>query len=204
MIIKTADYIGSYPKESSCPQTANPEYAFVGRSNVGKSSLINALTGYSKLAKVSSTPGKTQMINIFKINNMWHLVDLPGYGYAKISKTKRKQWERMIEDYMRFRKPLQAVFVLIDASIPPQKIDLEFVDQLGVYQVPFVLVFTKLDKTKASARTKNIEAFKKSMMEHWEELPQIFVTSSKKKDGIEPLRAFIQELNEQYYELINP
>ncbi len=204
MNIRTADYIGSYPKESSCPQALNPEYAFVGRSNVGKSSLINALTGRKKLAKVSSTPGKTQMINFFKINNMWHLVDLPGYGYAKISKTKRRQWERMIEDYMRFRKMLQTAFVLIDASIPPQKIDLDFINTLGEYRVPFAVVFTKSDKAKSTQRKKNIEAFRLAMLENWESLPEMFFTSSKRKQGVSELLDYIHQLNESFYEQMNP
>ncbi len=204
MNVKTADYIGSFPKESSCPQVNNPEYAFVGRSNVGKSSLINALTGRKKLAKVSATPGKTQMINFFKINNMWHLVDLPGYGYAKISKTKRRQWERMIEDYMRFRKTLQVAFVLIDGSIPPQEIDLEFINKLGEYQVPLAIIFTKLDKVKGSKRKNSTAAFKEALLESWESLPDMFYTSSKKREGMAELQRYIHALNEQYYDLINP
>ena len=148
MEIKYADFVGSYPSLNQCPQSRQPEYAFIGRSNVGKSSLINMITGRKGLAKVSNTPGKTQFINYFQINGNWHLVDLPGYGYARISKSKRAAWEKMIANYLQNRANLVCTFVLLDAYIPPQPIDMEFINWLGEIQIPFVIVYTKTDRIR--------------------------------------------------------
>ena len=198
--IKTAKYIGSYPSEKSCPQTELPEYAFIGRSNVGKSSLINALCGRNQLALTSKRPGKTQTINYFKINEEWFLVDLPGYGYAKISKTQRQVWKRMVEGYLIKRRNLQCAFVLIDGSIPPQKIDLEFLDWLGHSRIPFVIVYTKVDKVKNEELVQeNIENIQKALLEYWNELPQQFTTSSNEKRGRGEILQFINDVNQQYY-----
>ena len=172
----------SAPSFDKCPKPDKPEYAFIGRSNVGKSSLINMLTDKRALAKTSAQPGKTQMINHFIINNAWYIVDLPGYGYAKISQSSRRRWEQMIENYLRKRENLVNVFVLIDARHQPQKIDLEFIDQLGKWEIPFALVFTKSDKEKPGVVARNVQAFLEAMRNgDWEFLPQHFVTSAEKK-----------------------
>lgn len=195
MIIKTADYISSFVEWEKCPDSKLPEYAFIGRSNVGKSSLINMVTGRNKLAKVSNTPGKTQCINFFLINENWHLVDLPGYGYAKVSKKEREKWMLMTKAYMSNRTQLVCVFQLIDSRIPPQDIDIEFINWMGSKGVPFVIVFTKNDKP---AKNKgNIKAFKNKLKEMWEELPITFVTSSAKNIGQEEILRFIDETNEK-------
>ncbi|MBL7787322.1 MAG: YihA family ribosome biogenesis GTP-binding protein [Chitinophagales bacterium] len=193
MVIKTAQFIGSFPTIQQCPDTTLPEYAFIGRSNVGKSSLINLLTNRNELAKVSGTPGKTQSINYFKINDTWHLVDLPGYGYAKVSKKERERWEKMIRNYLLQREQLACIFVLIDARIAPQKIDLEFVQWLGEKGLPFAFIFTKTDDRKYKAA--NVEAFKKAILEHWEEMPPYFLTSAEKKRGREDVLAFVENAN---------
>lgn len=195
MKIKQAAYIISSPSVDKTPKPDKPEYAFIGRSNVGKSSLINMICGRESLAKVSASPGKTKLINHFVINNEWFLVDLPGYGYAKISQSERKKWEKMIEDYLRKRENLVNVFVLIDSRHMPQKIDLEFVNQLGQWQIPFTLVFTKADKEKPGAVDRHVKAFLDAMRETWQFLPQHFVTSATKKQGREDVLNFINECN---------
>ena len=194
------NYKGSYPSIGACPKTTKPEYAFIGRSNVGKSSLINMLTGRNGLARISKKPGKTQMINYFEVGYDWHLVDLPGYGYAKISKKKRREWEVMIEGYLQHRQTLACVFLLIDANVPAQKIDLEFMNWLGLKQIPFVIVYTKTDRLKPHQVQPNIEKIQKGLLEEWTELPQQFITSSIKKDGRKEILDFIADLNQQIKE----
>lgn len=193
MLIKTAQFVGSFPTMQQCPDTTLPEYAFIGRSNVGKSSLINLLTNRTELAKVSGTPGKTQSINYFKINDTWHLVDLPGYGYAKVSKKERERWEKMIRTYLLQRQQLTCIFVLIDARIAPQKIDLEFVQWLGENGLAFAFIFTKTDDRKY--KPANVEIFKKAILEHWEEMPPYFLTSAEKRRGREEVLAFVENAN---------
>jgi GTP-binding protein len=195
-----ANYIGSYPSEEKCPGIQQPEYAFIGRSNVGKSSLINMLCQRQSLALTSRQPGKTQMINYFHINNNWYLVDLPGYGYAKISKAKRQQWKTMIENYLAKRWNLQVAFALIDANIPPQKIDIDFINRLGEMRVPYVLVYTKTDKSKPDEINANIAAFREKLLEYWETLPREFITSSNQSTGREAILDFILEVNARFDE----
>ncbi|MFT3825547.1 MAG: ribosome biogenesis GTP-binding protein YihA/YsxC [Chitinophagaceae bacterium] len=204
MIIKTAQYLISSPDYTKCPVADRPEYAFIGRSNVGKSSLINMLCDNQKLAKTSGSPGKTQMINHFTIESMpasgknsdkWYLVDLPGYGFAKVSQSQRRGWEQMIENYLRKRENLVNVFVLLDSRHSPQKIDLEFVDQLGEWNIPFCLVFTKADKETQREVAKNIKAFLDAMRKTWQFLPRHFVTSAIKKMGRDKMLQFIEETN---------
>lgn len=199
MEINYANFIGSYPSINQCPKSNQPEYAFIGRSNVGKSSLINMLTGRKGLAKVSNTPGKTQTINYFQIDESWHLVDLPGYGYAKISKTKRAAWEKMIANYLQNRKTLVCTFVLLDAYIPPQSIDVEFINWLGEIHIPFVIVYTKTDRIRGGeeGRNKNIKAIQDELLKYWNELPQQFISSSNKKTGQEAILSFIENLNQE-------
>lgn len=195
MKIRTAQYVASYPDIRQTPDKGLPEYAFIGRSNVGKSSLINMLCDHKGLAKTSQKPGKTQLLNYFIIDASWYLVDLPGYGYAKISKTKRRDWQRMIDGYLLQKRTLVNAFVLVDANVKPQKKDLEFLAWCGNMQVPFVIIFTKADKSKAEIVEKNIELFKETLLEEWEELPQYFVTSAENKQGRDEVINFIQELN---------
>lgn len=197
MVIKTAQYIISSPSFDLCPKPDKPEYAFIGRSNVGKSSLINMLVNQKGLAKTSASPGKTQLINHFIINDKFYIVDLPGYGYAKISQSSRRRWEQMIENYLRKRENLVNVFVLIDARHEPQKIDLAFVNQLGKWNVPFVVVFTKADKEKPGAVQRHVKNFIDAMREEWEFLPQVFVTSAEKKTGRDEVLTFIYECNQK-------
>ncbi len=194
MFFKSHRFIGSYPSIEGCPKTGLPEFAFAGRSNVGKSSLINFLANVRSLARTSQTPGKTQLLNYFLIDEKWYLVDLPGYGYAKVSKDKRSQFQKMITDYLAKRETLQCVFLLIDARIPPQKNDLDFTERLGKMQIPFVIVFTKADRYPSTQFKKNVEAFKQEMSKQWEELPHIFITSVKNKKGREELVKFIDSL----------
>lgn len=208
MEIRTAKYIISSPAYQSCPATDLPEYAFIGRSNVGKSSLINMLTGIDRLAKTSAAPGKTQLINHFSIETVdekkqvskWWLVDLPGYGYAKVSIAQRKKWEKMIEDYLRKRETLAHVFVLIDSRHDPQRLDLEFVNQLGKWEIPFSIVFTKSDKENQRAVSTNVKAFLQEMRRTWQFLPRHFVTSAEKKTGRGDLLRFIEEMNGDWKE----
>ena len=195
-MIKTITYLQSEVDWRKAPPPSLPEYAFIGRSNVGKSSLINMLANNKSIAKTSSRPGKTQTINHFLVNNAWYLVDLPGYGYAKISKTMREKWVKMINDYLVLRENLQMVFVLIDARLEPQKIDLEFINSLGEKQIPFALIFTKSDKLSALRTSQNVEAFKQAMLETWEELPPIFVSSATTWKGREEIVAYIDSVNE--------
>jgi GTP-binding protein len=200
MIIRSAVYIISSPDYLQCPNPDRPEYAFIGRSNVGKSSLINMITGYDKLAKTSGTPGKTQLINHFVVNDEWFIVDLPGYGFAKVSQTQRKKWEKMIEDYLRRRTNLVTVFILIDSRHSPQKIDLEFVDKLGEWKIPFCLVFTKADKENQRTVSRNIKDFLDKMRASWQFLPQHFVTSTVKKMGRDKILGLIEEGNSEFAE----
>ena len=192
MKISSAEFLISNTDYQKCPNDNVQDFAFIGRSNVGKSSLINMLCNHKNLAKTSAKPGKTQLINHFSINNkQWYLVDLPGYGYARTSKTNREKWEGMIVDYLCKRENLYCVFVLIDARLEPQKIDLEFIDWLGEYGLSFVLVFTKTDKISAVQVDKNIAAFKREMLKSWEEIPQIFKTSSVENKGRTEILEFI-------------
>ena len=198
MKIKTAEFVVSNTDVSKCPKERLPEYAFIGRSNVGKSSLINMLTGNQKLAKTSGKPGKTQLINHFKINDNWFLVDLPGYGYAQVSKKKRAGFQKFIKDYFLKREQLTCTFVLIDSRHTPQKIDLEFMEFLGENGVPFGIIFTKADKLKQSELNKNIKNYKKTLLSTiWEEMPPYFITSSVSKKGQEETLEFIEGINEQ-------
>jgi len=194
MIIKSAEFVVSNTDHKLSPDDGRPEFAFIGRSNVGKSSLINMLTNQKKLAKTSSTPGKTQLINHFEINKEWYLVDLPGYGYAKASKVSRAKWEKFISEYLLERKTLINTFVLLDSRLEPQQIDLEFMNWCGEKGLPFAMVFTKIDKLSSSALQKNIAAYKKEMLKFWEELPPVFITSSESKFGQEKLMNYIDEL----------
>ncbi len=198
--IKYAEFVGSFPSINQCPKPQFPEYAFIGRSNVGKSSLINMLTGKKGLAKVSNTPGKTQTLNYFQINGKWNLVDLPGYGYAKISKTKRAAWEKMIAGFLQNRTNLMCAFVLLDAYIPPQSIDMEFINWLGEIHIPFVIVYTKVDRIRGGqeGRDKNIKAIQNELLKYWNDLPQQFISSSNNKTGQEEILNFIEGLNEQF------
>jgi GTP-binding protein len=210
MTIKKATYLISSASVEQCPKPDRPEYPFIGRSNVGKSSLINMVCNNSKLAKTSGTPGKTQLINHFEIVSTssvsagsggqgikWYLVDLPGYGFAKTSQSSRRRWEQMIENYLRKRENIVNVFVLIDSRHSPQKIDLEFINQLGEWQVPFTLVFTKADKEKPGAVERNVKALLDAMRATWQFLPRHFVTSAIDKQGREEILQFIEESNKQ-------
>lgn len=198
MDIHNAEFLTSSAKANQCPDPDKPEYAFIGRSNVGKSSLINMLTGRRKLAKVSGSPGKTILINHFLIDNSWFLVDLPGYGYAKHSKSERAKWEKMIRNYILTRTNLLNVFLLIDVRLEPQKNDLEFMEWLAVSQIPFTIVFTKADKLKANKLVKNIKDYKKRLLVDWEELPHTLLTSSVDKQGREDLIKYILKTNEVF------
>lgn len=195
MVIKSAEFVISNSRVEKCPTTGLPEYAFIGRSNVGKSSLINMLTSRKGLAMTSQKPGKTQLINHFIINDAWYLVDLPGYGYARLGKDSRDSLRRMIEDYVLERKELVLLFVLLDCRHEPQKIDLEFIQWLGEEGVPFALVFTKADKLSKGRLAANVEAYKAKLREEWEELPPIFVTSSEERMGRDELLGYIEEIN---------
>jgi len=195
MVIKSAEFVISNSRVEKCPTTGLPEYAFIGRSNVGKSSLINMLTARKGLAMTSQKPGKTQLINHFIINDAWYLVDLPGYGYARLGKDSRDSLRRMIEDYVLERKELVLLFVLLDCRHEPQKIDLEFIQWLGEEGLPFALVFTKADKLSKGRLAANVEAYKAKLHEEWEELPPIFVTSSEERMGRDELLGYIEEVN---------
>ena len=195
MEVKNAVFVVSNSDYRKCPDTGKPEYALIGRSNVGKSSLINMLTRNKGLAKTSVRPGKTQLINHFLINNEWYLVDLPGYGYARTSKTSRAAWQKMITEYLTGREPLVNTFVLIDSRIPPQKIDLEFISFLGRNGVPLAVVFTKVDKQNQSETARNVNTFKQALLEEWEELPTMFLTSSVSGTGRDKVLEFIEQCN---------
>lgn len=197
MKINTAEFIISNSDVSKCPNEPLPEYAFIGRSNVGKSSLINMLTGRNSLAKTSGRPGKTQLINHFKINENWYLVDLPGYGYARVSKSTKETFQKFITDYFERREQLVCAFVLIDIRLEAQKIDLEFITYLGETQVPFCIVFTKADKISRGKVDQHIAAYRKALLaNNWEEMPQHFVTSSTEGTGRDPLLNYIEEVND--------
>lgn len=191
MIIKTAKFAGSSARLSQCPKDDRPEMAFIGRSNVGKSSLINMLTGRQRLAVTSSTPGKTTLINHFLINDAWYLVDLPGYGFARRSKAQQAEFRRMIYTYIAERPNLYCLFLLIDGNIAPQRLDLDFIGWLGEHQVPFCLIFTKSDKSKKSIYERGVQTFLEKLRETWEELPPHFIVSSEKKQGKEALLDYI-------------
>lgn len=197
MHIKQAEFVKSSSELKQCPTDKKQEYAFIGRSNVGKSSLINMLVNNSKLAKISGRPGKTQLINHFLINETWYLVDLPGYGYAKVSKKSREKFGVLISDYVEKREELTNLFVLIDARLEPQAIDLEFMEFLGVKGIPFSMVFTKIDKLTGNQINKNIKAYRKKMLEQWEEVPMHFATSAELGAGRDELLGYIGTINKQ-------
>jgi GTP-binding protein len=212
MNIKSATYLISSPSVDKCPKADKPEYAFIGRSNVGKSSLINMICNNQKLAKTSASPGKTQMINHFTVESIhektgkissWYLVDLPGYGYAKVGQGKRKQWIKMIENYIRKRENLINLFVLIDSRHTPQAIDIEFINQLGEWNIPFTLVFTKADKGTQKEVAATVKTFLNTLAKTWQFLPQSFVSSAVKYRGRKEILAFIEECNEKVNEQIN-
>ncbi len=198
MIIKTAEFLQSETDWHKGPPADLPEYAFIGRSNVGKSSLINMLVNNKNLAKTSSKPGKTQTINHFLINRNWYLVDLPGYGYATISKAMREKWKKMISDYLRMRENLQLVFVLIDARLEPQHIDLEFIHNLGEEGIPFAIIFTKIDKISANKVQSNVQKFYNRLSEEWEDLPYRLLSSAANGKGKEEILSYIEQINETY------
>ncbi|HEY5691024.1 MAG TPA: ribosome biogenesis GTP-binding protein YihA/YsxC [Cyclobacteriaceae bacterium] len=193
MIIKSSEFIISNTELSKCPNPDKPEFAFIGRSNVGKSSLINLLTNRKDLAKTSGKPGKTQTINHFKVNDSWYLVDLPGYGYAGVSRTSRKGWGIMIENYLLKRENLYCTFILVDARHEPQKKDIEFITWLGEKRIPIAVVLTKADKLKRKELAESIQAYKRRLLESWEELPPLFVTSTTKKIGQDEILDFIDK-----------
>lgn len=195
MEIKNATFVVSNTDYKKCPDTGLPEYAFIGRSNVGKSSLINMLTNNKSLAKTSVRPGKTQLINHFLINKQWYLVDLPGYGYARISKSARAQWQKMTNDYLLQRETLMNTFVLIDSRLTPQQIDLDFISFLGQNCIPLSIVFTKADKQNQRETALNVNAFKKALSNEWEELPPIFITSSVSGTGRSKILDYIELIN---------
>ncbi len=196
MIINSARFSISSPSVSKCPDTQLHEYAFIGRSNVGKSSLINMLTGHAKLAKTSATPGKTLLINHFLINDSWYIVDLPGYGYARRGQEQRDALQKMIEGYILHRRQMTCLFLLIDSRHEPLKIDMDFMNWLGENEVPFAIVFTKLDKLGKSAANRNIKLYLDKIRETWEELPPVFMTSSEDKRGRDELLDYIEQLNQ--------
>lgn len=194
MIIDRVFFSGSFPSYTQTPSGQYPEFAFIGRSNVGKSSLINMLTGRKSMAKVSNTPGKTQLLNYFLINDAWYLVDLPGYGYAKLSKTKRKEFKTMIESFLLQKRSIVCTFVLIDSRHDLQKLDAEFINWCGMSGLPICLLFTKMDKLRPNERAKNLNRLKKSLLEHWEELPAHFATSSETQEGRDEVLQFMADI----------
>lgn len=194
MKIKKASFITSSSDHKQCPTTGLPEFAFIGRSNVGKSSLINMLTGHGKLAKVSGKPGKTQLINHFLINDEWYLVDLPGYGWAKVAKSEKEKWGAMIHDYLKERESLVSLFVLIDSRLDPQPIDVDFINWLGEEGIPFALIFTKSDKQSKNKTQSSIAKYKRFLKKFWEVLPHTFVSSSFKVEGKEEILSYLEEL----------
>jgi len=196
-IIISAEFVSSFREPATIPLSVKPEYAFTGRSNVGKSSLINMLTGRTHLAKISVKPGKTRLFNLFEINKSWNLMDMPGLGYAKVSKSDRKEWSKTIPEYLLERKNLVNVFVLVDVNIPPQAIDLNFINLLGESRIPFSIVFTKCDRSKLHQVNKNIASFSKELLKTWEELPKFFKTSATTKEGREELISYIIQVNEE-------
>jgi GTP-binding protein len=199
--ITSAVYLKSSARTDQCPKADKPEFAFIGRSNVGKSSLINMLTGYGGLAKVSARPGKTQLINHFLINEAWYLVDLPGYGYAKVSKDKRAEFDKMISHYITSRPNLMNVFVLMDIRIPPQESDMSFITKLGSKGIVFSIVFTKCDKLGSTTLKKNFDAYRKRLLEDWEELPLHFFTSAEERTGRKEILDFVSDTIDIYKKL---
>jgi GTP-binding protein len=195
MDIKSANFVVSNTDYKKCPTPNIPEYAFIGRSNVGKSSLINMLTNFSKLAKISGRPGKTQLINHFLINENWYLVDLPGYGYAKVSKKNRNKWQEFIQAYLIHRENLYCLFILVDSRLEPQQIDIDFINWVGEKSIPFAIAFTKADKLSKNQLASNVAAFKKELLKSWGELPTQFITSSTDKVGRDEILNFIDEVN---------
>lgn len=198
MEIRSAKYLVSSPKVDGCPKPDRAEYAFIGRSNVGKSSLINMLMNHSKLAKTSGSPGKTQLINHFIVNDSFYIVDLPGYGFAKVSQKQRAAWEKMIEEYLKERENLVTVFVLIDSRHEPQKLDLQFLRNLGEWSVPFNVIFTKADKSTQREAAKHARQFIEAMKKEWEFIPRSFITSAVKFTGRKEILAYMGELNETF------
>lgn len=198
MVIKDVEFVMSNSDMRKCPKPDRPEFAFIGRSNVGKSSLINMLMGRKNLAKTSSTPGKTQLINHFLVNESWYLVDLPGYGYAKVPEKQKVKFEKMINDYLLQRENLVTVFVLVDIRHSPQQIDLEFMEWLGMSQIPFTMVFTKLDKLKRGEIEPMLKKYRNKMLETWDELPIHVLTSAEKHEGKEALLEYIGKLNSDF------
>lgn len=198
MKINKAEFLISNTDYKLCPAPDKPEYAFIGRSNVGKSSLINMLTNNNKLAKTSATPGKTQLINHFLINEQWYLVDLPGYGWAKVSKKEKEKWDKMMKDYFINRENLGLVFVLVDSRLSPQPIDLEFLQWLGENGIPIAIIFTKTDKQTRHKTTQNVLAFGKEMKKSWEDLPPFFWSSSVNKHGKEEILNYIEQINQDF------
>lgn len=197
MKINSVDFVGSFEYESQCPKHDLPEYAFIGRSNVGKSSLINMLLNRKDLARTSSTPGKTQTLNFYFIDESWYIVDLPGYGYAKTSKTNRAKWQKMIRRYLKYRSSLFCLFVLLDARLPLQKVDKEFLDWIGENRIPFTIVYTKMDKTKKGKTEDNTSNIQNELLEYWEELPTQFETSAEEKTGRQEILSYISEINQK-------
>ncbi len=197
MQVKTSEFVKSSAKLNQCPTDKRPEYAFIGRSNVGKSSLINMLVNNKKLAKTSGKPGKTQLINHFLINDSWYLVDLPGYGYAKVSKKSKAKFGALILDYVEKRMDMTNLFVLIDSRLEPQAIDLEFMEFCGVKGIPFSIVFTKIDKLTGNQINKNIRAYQKRMLQQWEEMPMYFATSAEMGTGRDELLGYVETINKQ-------
>lgn len=193
MQVRSACFLKSAEKPSQCPPQGTPEFAFIGRSNVGKSSLINYITSQKGLAKVSGTPGKTKLINYFTVNDEWHLVDLPGYGYAKVSKDAKQGFSKIITAYLEARDELTCLFVLIDSRLEPQKIDLDFITLLGTHGIPFAIVFTKIDKIGPEVLKRNVTAYKEELLQYWEELPLMLYTSSSKRKGADELLAYIED-----------
>jgi GTP-binding protein len=198
MLIKTAEYVKSSVDPRKCPEPLLPEYAFIGRSNVGKSSLLNMITGVKGLAKISTTPGKTQLINHFLINGQWYLVDLPGYGFAKASKSDKKSWQSMSLKYFAKRENLMSVFVLVDSRIKPQKIDIDFINLLGENSIPFVIVITKCDKVSFGHASNTLMELKEILSQSWEELPKTIISSAKNKLGKEDILDFIESTNKLF------
>lgn len=204
MKINTAEFVISNSEVAKCPTERLPEYAFIGRSNVGKSSLINMLTNHKSLAKTSGRPGKTQLINHFKINNNWFLVDLPGYGYARVSKKTKEVFQKFITDYFEKREQLVCAFVLIDIRLEAQAIDLEFITYLGEYEVPFCIIFTKADKISKTKIDSHVAAYKKKLLaNNWEEMPPYFVTSSTEGTGKDSVLGYIDEINQEVFKDLN-
>lgn len=197
MQVKSADFVTSSTDWRKCPETLKPEFAFIGRSNVGKSSLINMLVDRKKLAKTSSTPGKTQTVNHFLVNDSWYLVDLPGYGYASASRSARFEWGKMIEQYLKNRKNLFCTFILLDARLKPQAIDLDFITWMGEHHLPLAILLTKSDKLKQQELAKSKKTIENKLLEQWDELPPLFITSSEKKSGRDKILDFISEAMEE-------